>query len=271
MAWDLQGKTILITGASDGIGRQAALDLAGLGARLILHGRDEDRLRAVQHALAGESQAHALAVADFASLRAVRDMAAEVLGRHARLDVLIHNAGTYEPAFRPTEGGLERTLLVNHVAPFLLTHLLLERLIASAPARVVVVASIAHQRARPELAPASEQDYQPYRAYAHSKLANLWFTLALARRLEGTGVTANALHPGVIGTKLLRAAFGMQGAPVEDGARRIVYLAASPGLAEVNGAYFVDDRPAAPSPSARDEFLQEQWWALSQRWAGLPA
>ncbi|MBM3120972.1 MAG: SDR family NAD(P)-dependent oxidoreductase [Chloroflexi bacterium] len=266
MAWDLQGKTILITGATDGIGRQAALDLADLGARMIVHGREPARLGALLDALAGPHEAVA---ADFASLHAVRGMAAEVLAKHARLDVLIHNAGTYEPAFRLTKDGLERTLAVNHVAPFLLTHLLLEHLIASAPARILVVASIAHLRARPGLGPAPDQDYSAYGEYARSKLANLWFTLALARRLEGTGVTVNALHPGVIGTKLLRAAFGTQGAPVEDGALRIVHLAASPDLAEMNGAYFVDDRPTIPSPAAADPSLQEQWWTLSQRWAGL--
>ena len=268
MAWDLHGKTMLITGATDGIGRRAALDLAALGARMIVHGREAARLKALLETMAGR---HDAVVADFASLHAVRDMAAEVLGTHARLDVLIHNAGAYEPAFRLTKEGLERTLAVNHVAPFLLTHLLLERLIASAPARILVVASVAHLRARPDLEPARERGYSAYGEYARSKLANLWFTLALARRLEGTGVTVNALHPGVIGTKLLRAAFGTQGAPVEDGARRIVHLAASPGLAEVNGAYFVDDQPAAPSLAARNESLQEQWWTFSQRWAGLPS
>jgi NAD(P)-dependent dehydrogenase (short-subunit alcohol dehydrogenase family) len=214
---------------------------------------------------------HDAVAADFASLHAVRRMAAEVLAKHSHLDVLIHNAGTYEPAFRLTKDGLERTLAVNHVAPFLLTHLLLERLIASAPARIVVVASIAHLRARADLEPARDRDYSAYGEYARSKLANLWFALALARRLEGTGVTVNALHPGVIGTKLLRAAFGTPGAPVEDGARRIVHLAASPDLADMNGVYFVDDRPAGPSPAAADPSLQEQWWTLSQRWASLPA
>jgi len=268
MAWDLHGKTILITGATDGIGRRAALDLAALGARMIVHGREAARVSALLEALAGP---HDAVAADLASLHAVRRMAAEVLAKHPHLDVLIHNAGTYEPAFRLTKDGLERTLAVNHVAPFLLTHLLLERLIASAPARIVVVASIAHLRARADLEPARDRDYSAYGEYARSKLANLWLTLALARRLEGTGVTVNALHPGVIETKLLRAAFGTQGAPVEDGARRIVHLAASPDLADMNGAFFVDDRPSVPSSAAGDESLQEQWWTLSQRWAGLPA
>jgi NAD(P)-dependent dehydrogenase (short-subunit alcohol dehydrogenase family) len=268
MAWDLHGKTVLITGATDGIGRRAAVDLAALGARMIVHGRDAARLGALLETLAGPHDALA---ADFASLHDVRRMAAEVLAKHTRLDVLIHNAGTYEPAFRLTKDGLERMLVVNHVAPFLLTHLLLERLIASVPARIVVVASIAHLRARADLEPARGSDYDAYGEYARSKLANLWFTSALARRLEGTGVTVNALHPGVIETKLLRAALGTQGAPVEDGARRIVHLAASPDLANVNGAFFVDDRPTVPSSAAGDESLQEKWWTLSQRWAGLPA
>jgi NAD(P)-dependent dehydrogenase (short-subunit alcohol dehydrogenase family) len=268
MAWDLRAKTVLITGATDGIGRQAALDLAGLGARVIVHGREATRVGALLEALAGP---HDAVVADLASLHAVRRMAAEVLAKHPRLDVLIHNAGTYEPVFRLTKDGLERTLAVNHVAPFLLTHLLLERLIASAPARIVVVASIAHRRARADLEPARGSDYDAYGEYARSKLANLWFTLALARRLEGTGVTVNALHPGVIATKLLRAALGTKGAPVEAGAGRIVHLAASPDLADANGAFFVDDRPSAPSSAAADPSLQEQWWTLSQRWAGLPA
>jgi len=268
MTWDLRGKTVLITGATDGIGRRAALDLAALGARMIVHGREAVRVGVLLEALAGP---HDAVTADFASLHAVRHMAAEVLAKHSRLDVLIHNAGTYEPAFHLTKDGLERTLAVNHVAPFLLTHLLLERLTASAPARIVVVASIAHLRARADLEPARESEYDAYGEYARSKLANLWFTSALARRLVGMGVTVNALHPGVIETKLLRAAFGTQGAPVGDGARRIVHLAASPDLADVSGAFFVDGRPAVPSPAARDESLQEQWWTLSQRWAGLPA
>jgi NAD(P)-dependent dehydrogenase (short-subunit alcohol dehydrogenase family) len=181
------------------------------------------------------------------------------------LHVLVNNAGVYERRRRLTGEGLEYTLAVNHFAPFLLTHHLLPQLRAAESARIVNVSSIAHQSGKLDLTDlAFAGRYDGYAAYAASKLANVLFTLELARRLTGTQVTANALHPGVIGTKLLHAAFDIQGAPVENGARTSVYLATSEKVSGVTGRYFDDCREAQPSRTARDASLAAALWRLSE-------
>ena len=271
----MTGKTILITGSTDGIGKAAAYLLAGQGHRILLHGRDRAKGSAVLDELetvAGSSRP-ALFIADLSVQDQVRNLAEEVTGACDRLDVLINNAGVFMPERRVAPGGIEMTFAVNYIAGFLLTHDLLPLLSKSSPARIVSVASIAHRSVRtvdwgnlPDF-----RDYDAYDAYATSKLGVVAATARLAHTLDGTGVTANSLHPGVIDTKLLRAFTGGRdgGAPPEQGAAVEAYIAASPDAGEVSGRYFEATRWARPSPLALDADLQERFWAMGRNLTGV--
>ena len=263
----MKDKIVLVTGATDGIGKQTALELAQLGARVLAHGRSAERCRAVVEEIKQRTGNEAdYLVADFASLQQVRAMAAEVKAKHDRLRVLVHNAGVLMRERRLTGDGLETTFAVNHLAPFLLTHLLLDLLKASAPARIVVVSSGTHQSAKVDFGNLQgEKRYDGYAAYALSKLGNVLFAYELAERLAGTGVTVNCLHPGVIATKLLRAGWGGRGNGLAEGAETLVYLASSPEVENVTGKYFVRKRETPSSPASHDEKLRKEFWKVSER------
>lgn len=259
-------KTILITGATDGIGRETARQLLTHGHRVLLHGRTRERVQQTLESLgihAGDRTATPV-YGDLADMRQVLALAEQVRQQAPTLDVLLHNAGVYESQRHLTPDGFERTMAVNHFAPFLLTQALLETVKASPQGRIITVSSIAHQGGRLDLEDLTfARRFDGYAAYAASKLANLLFTQALARRLTGTAVTANSLHPGVIDTKLLRRGFGMGGAPVAEGARTSVYLATAATVSTVTGQYFIDAQPAQPSATARNEQLAEAFWQAS--------
>lgn len=263
----MTAKTILVTGATDGIGRETARQLLALGHRVLVHGRSKARAEARARELARESPGHAQPVwGDLSVMEQVVALAQQVHGHAPVLDVLVHNAGVYQHERRLTADGFELTMAVNHFAPFLLTHRLLSAITAALAGRIVVVSSMTHQGARLDVDDLSfARRFDGYGAYSASKLANVLFTAALARRLAGTPVTVNALHPGVIGTKLLRAAFSMRGASVEQGARTSVYLATSEEVDGVTGSYFVDCRRTQPSKAARDEALAEALWQETER------
>jgi NAD(P)-dependent dehydrogenase (short-subunit alcohol dehydrogenase family) len=268
----LGGKTIVITGATSGIGRQTALRLAGMGARLALVGRDRDRGEVARAAIRAQSPDCdvALFTADLSSMTEIRRLAGELLAALPRIDVLVNNAGAMFQERSLTVDGFERTFALNHMAYFLLTELLRERLIASAPARVVVVASEAHRRATLDLSDLqSERNYSGWQAYCRSKLANVLFARALARRLAGTGVTAHSLHPGFVDSRFGDAFGGMFGwgfgvakklfaITPERGAATSVHLATADGL--VSGGYYVDCAPATPSPAGRDDAAADRLW-----------
>jgi NAD(P)-dependent dehydrogenase (short-subunit alcohol dehydrogenase family) len=261
-------KTVLVTGATDGIGRETARQLLARGLRVLVHGRSQSK--AEHHArelAAGQRGGETVAVwGDLSSMRQVVALAEQVRELAPSLDVLINNAGVFEKRRHLTEDGFERTMAVNHFAPYLLTRRLAPAVQAAPAGRIVVVASMAHSGGELALDDLTfSRGYDGYGAYAASKLANILFTRALAQRLEGTRVTVNALHPGVIGTKLLRAGFGMGGAPVEQGAHTSVYLATSEAVEGVSGRYFIDCRESKPSRGARDHDLAEALWRESER------
>jgi len=248
----LFGKTCLVTGASSGLGKETAHGLARAGATVLLVARDRERGEAALAEIGKRSSAGEvdLFVADLASQSQVRDLAAHVLRRHQRLDVLINNAAAVNPVRRVTEDGLEATVALNHTAPFLLTQLLQEPLSAAAPSRVINVTSHTHKwvKAIPWDDLQNERNYQSSAAYNLSKLMNVLFTAELARRWTGTGVSANCVHPGwPLKTGLGRASTGIPGAfdkltklfavSAEHGARTQLYLATSANVAPITGAY----------------------------------
>jgi len=274
---DMTGKVCLVTGSTSGIGKEAAVALAGMGATVVMSGRNAGRCEAARAEVVERSGSSAVEVllADLASQRQVRELARELAARHDRLDVLVNNAGLTLGERQVTEDGIEATFAVNHMAPFLLTMELRNLLEASAPARVVTVASDAHRGARLDLEdPAAERGYNGWKAYCHSKLANILFTRELARRLEGTGVTANCLHPGVVATGFaargpwfLRAFFAVARLFLlspEKGARTIVYLASSAEVEGVSGGYFERCRASTPSNEALDDAASERLWGASE-------
>jgi NAD(P)-dependent dehydrogenase (short-subunit alcohol dehydrogenase family) len=272
----------LVTGASAGIGFQTALGLARAGLRVIMAGRDSARTEQACRTVAERSGSDRVetALGDFTSLAAVRGLAETVLARHNRLDVLVNNAGIIAPRYGTSQDGYELTIAVNHLAPFLLTNLLLDRLRASAPSRIITVASQAHRGARLDLATwMAPQGWSPLQAYGRSKLCNILFTRALARRLEGSGVVAASLHPGVIATKIGETAGSVAGlgwrlakpffASPEKGARTTLFLATTADPAPFHGAYLIDSKPAQPDRAALDGDLAERLWAESARLVGL--
>ncbi len=273
----MDGKVILLTGATSGIGRVAASELARTGARLVLVGRDPAKTEALVRELRAVNPHVDGLVADLSSQAEVRRLAAEFLARYDRLDVLINNAGALFTRRELTADGIERTFALNHVAYFLLTTLLLERLRASAPSRVVSVASGAHRRGAMHWDDLNLAGWprQGRAAYAQSKLANILFTRELARRLAGTGVTANCLHPGFVNTGFARNAGALarlvmfltrpiQRRP-EKGAETVVWAATAPELEGVTGHYFMDCAPKKTTAAAESVADAERLWKVSEQ------
>jgi NAD(P)-dependent dehydrogenase (short-subunit alcohol dehydrogenase family) len=260
-------KSVLVTGATDGIGLETARQLLARGLHVLVHGRNEEKASQNARTLAVEAGAARVTPVwgDLSSMRQVVELAQQVQQRAPILDVLINNAGVFQRNRVLTEDGFEMTMAVNHFAVFLLTSRLLPALSAAPAGRVVTVSSIAHHGADLDLDDLIfAHGFEGYDVYATSKLANILFTRSLARRLAPP-VTANALHPGVIDTKLLHAGFDIRGASLEQGARTSVYLAISDRVAGVSGKYFVDSREATPSRQARDDRLADGLWAESER------
>lgn len=280
----LTGRTILVTGATSGLGLATAEALARMGAAVIVHGRNADKAKRAVTGLvrATGNQQVSFVQADFASLADVRRLAKDLNERLPRLDVLINNAGTAVVG-RPmtvTSDGYEMTLAVNHLAPFLLTNLLLDKIKKSAPARIVVVASEAHRNVKLDLEDLmGERGGVGFRAYSRSKLANILFTRSLAKRLQGSGVTINAVHPGVVHTGLLSASTtpyklimilgGWLMRSPQQGARTSIYLASSPEVEGRSGGYYANCRLTEPTAEARDDLLGERLWQLSAKLVGL--
>lgn len=281
---DLSGKTCIVTGASNGIGKAAATALASMGARVVMVCRDRQRGEAARAEIVGAAASDSveLLLADLSSQEEVRRLADEIRNRYDRIDVLLNNAGAVNTTRTTTVDGLETTFAVNHLGYFLLTDLLLDVVKASAPARIVNVSSAAHLRATIDFDDLqSERRYGAMRVYGQSKLANVLFTYELARRLEGTGVTANCLHPGVVATGFGHNNPGMFGTVLklirpflldaERGAETSVHLAASPEVDGVSGQYFAKSRPTQSSPVSHDMAVAQRLWQVSEELTRTPA
>ena len=267
---DAAQATILVTGATDGLGRRVARELAAKGATVLLHGRNPERLEATLEELmsqVGSEKANSY-LADLSSLAAVRDLADRILSEHDRLDVLVNNAGIIVRERRESEDGYELTFAVNYLSHFLLTRLLLPLLKDSAPARIVNVAS-AGQSPVDFSNLMLERGYDAMKAYSQSKLAQVMFTFELAEHLRDTGVTVNALHPAsLMDTKMVQSTFGYTMSTVEEGTEAVVRLAISPEIGGVTGRYFDGTREARANRQAYDPRVRNRLWVLSEELCG---
>lgn len=281
----MQGKVVLITGANSGIGRETTKALAHQGATIVMACRNLAKAEPVCAEIRQESGNLQVEIMhlDLASLASVREFAGQFAVKYGKLDVLLNNAGTFSMKRQETRDGFEMTMGVNHLGPFLLTHLLLPALEQTPAARIVNVSSDAHYRGEIDLADLHlERNYQGFRAYANSKLANVLFTLDLAERLQDTGITVNALHPGHIATNIwniwpekqwFQAIFSkvmnLFAISAKEGAQTSIYLASSEEVRGITGLYFDDKRPKAPSDKCQDLQLRRGLWQLSERLTGL--
>lgn len=272
-----QKRICLLTGATAGIGKAAATNLAAQGYEMVLTGRNPGKLADTVKEIrekTGSDSVHGL-VADFADLGQVRQLAKQIQETFPRLDILINNAGAYFNRRQRTPYGVEKTLLVNHMAPFLLTNLLLDQLYRSQSARIINVASNAHQHAQLDIDDLNfDRFYFGFGAYGRSKLANVLFTYELARRLTGEPITVNALHPGRVGTDIFKTDFSIFGGPLkwlvervsltpEQGADNTVYLATHPDVEGITGKYFVKRDAVPSSPLSYDKDLARRLWEVS--------
>ena len=270
-------KICLVTGATAGIGRITATALAAHGSELVIHGRNQEKAEITVNQIKAETGNDQVSylLADFSDLDQVRNLAAEFQEKFDHLHVLVNNAGAFFNKRIPTSYDVEMTFLINHLAPFLLTNLLLETLKNSSPARIVNISSEGHRQGKIDFNDLGfEKGYFGMKAYGRSKLANILFTYELARHLEGTGVTVNALHPGHIATDIWKNDFGVMG-PVlkwfmsrialspEEGAENSIFLATSPEVEGIHGKYFIKNEPAQSSPTSYDEEIAHRLWKLS--------
>ncbi|MEI7770371.1 MAG: SDR family oxidoreductase [Chloroflexales bacterium] len=269
-------RVVIVTGANSGIGKMTALELARKGARVVMICRSRSKGEAAMAeiiAQSGSAQVE-LIIADFASLESVRRAADAFLKSHDRLHVLVNNAGLYMSERLLSQEGYEMTFAVNHLAPFLLTNLLLERLRASAPARVVTVSSAAHMTGHIRFDDLNAtRGFSGFRAYGDSKLANVLFSNELARRLEGSAVTSNSLHPGVVASNFASGTGGLMGvffslarpffSSPEQGAQTSIYLASAPEVAGVSGKYYANKRPQSSSAESKNRDVQRRLWDVS--------
>lgn len=280
---DLTGKTALVTGATNGIGKAAAAALASFGAEVVLVGRNrtltENTVAELKRSTGNEKISHL--VADLSVQAEVRRLAADFLHGDRQLHILLNNAGALFPKRTESIDGIEMTFALNHLGYFLLTELLLERMRESGPGRIVNVASAAHRAARNGIDfddLEGRRSYAPFGAYGQSKLANILFTRELARRLRGSGITANCLHPGFVATRFAHAnaiynvAMALMRPfqrSIANGSRTSIYLCASPEVATVSGEYFADCRIATPTRHGRDDEAARKLWSISERMVGL--
>lgn len=285
MSWDVSGKTIVVTGATSGIGLHVSMDLAKRGAHVVMVGRDPARTEAAVAQVATQSRSTSVGhlLCDFSSQAAIRQFAEVFRQRYDRLEVLVNNAGGVNKTRLLTVDGIEMTFAVNHLGYFLLTNLLLDLIVRSTPARIVSVASIGHRRGTLDFDDLQyERGYSIMQAYGRSKLANVLFANELARRLAGTGVTSNSIHPGSVDTSIwsgaplwakpiIQLVFRPFFISAEKGASYVAGLATRPDLAGLTGKYFEKAKMVEPAPLASDQHLAQRLWVVSASLVGLRA
>jgi NAD(P)-dependent dehydrogenase (short-subunit alcohol dehydrogenase family) len=278
----MQGKTVVVTGATSGIGEVAADRLAQKGARIVFVARDRERgQETLKHlrAIAGHDN-HAVHYGDLTTIAEQKRVAEEIAASEPQIDVLINNAGAMFTSRQVTADGLEKTFAVNHMAYFVMTNLLLDRLKATPGARIVSTASDAHKGAKLDFADLqSEKGYSGFSVYGESKLCNILFTRELAKRLAGTTVTANCLHPGFVGTRFGDASGGLMSLAIrlaknfalspEQGAQTIIYLASSPDVEGKSGGYYVKSKLAMPTKAAQNDADAKRLWDVSAQISGV--
>jgi NAD(P)-dependent dehydrogenase (short-subunit alcohol dehydrogenase family) len=267
----MKGKTILVTGSTDGIGKQTALELAGAGNNVIIHGRNPERTKQTTDYLSAKTGNNNVSffVADFSSFRNIRKLSDEIHSKFGQLDVLINNAGVFMNERELSRDGFEMTFAVNHLAHFLLTSLLMDMLKKSPQGRIINVASLAHANELDFENLQGEKHFDAYTAYSCSKLCNILFTYRLAEKIIGSPITTNCLHPGVISTKLLHAGWGMGGSRLQEGSKTSVYLAISPEMESITGKYFSNSRQTKSSAISYDRDVQKRLWVLSEEMTGI--
>ena len=279
----MQGKTVVVTGGTSGIGEVAAVNLAGQGARIVLIARDPARADATLAKLrtANPSALHTVHLADLSSLAEMKRVAGEIAAAEPRIDVLVNNAGAVFTARQESVDGLEMTFAVNHMAYFVVTNILLPNLKATPGARIVSTASMAHSSGKIDFDDLQlRKKYSTFHAYGTSKLMNILFSRELARRLEGSGVTANCLHPGGVATRfgsnnsglmavIFKVAISIAGISPEKGAQTIIHLASSPDVATISGEYFYKCKVIEPTAAAQDDAAAKRLWDVSAKIAGI--
>jgi NAD(P)-dependent dehydrogenase (short-subunit alcohol dehydrogenase family) len=278
----MKGKICMVTGATSGIGRETALALARTGAEVVVVGRNREKSEFTVSSIKKETSNNAVEymLADLSSQAEIHQLVESFKSGHDRLDVLVNNAGGFFLFRKESVDGIEMFFALNHLAYFLLTNLLLDTIEASAPARIINVSSGSHLRAKINFDDLqNRRGYWGPRVYGESKLANVLFTYELARRLEGTGVTVNALHPGFVATnmganngwivRLVRPLMNLKAIDVEQGARTPVYLATSPEIEDVTGKYFYKCREVSSSEASHDEAVARRLWQVSAEMTGL--
>ena len=279
----MQGKTVVVTGGTSGIGEVAAINLAGQGARIVLIARDPVRADAtlVKLRAANPAALHTVHLADLSSLAEMKRVAGEIAAAEARIDVLINNAGAVFTSRQESADGLEMTFAVNHMAYFVVTDILLPNLKATPGARIVSTASMAHSSGKIDFDDLQlRKKYSTFHAYGTSKLMNILFNRELTRRLEGSGVTANCLHPGGVATRfgsnnsglmavIFKVAISIAGISPEKGAQTIIHLASSPDVATISGEYFYKCKVIEPTAAAQDDAAAKRLWDVSAKIAGI--
>lgn len=266
----MKDKIILITGSTDGIGKETAIELAKSGAHVIIHGRNDKKAKLIMEEIKSKTRVSKIdyVSADLSSIKQIKDMSDMLHKQFEKIDILINNAGVFRQKRNVTQEGLEETLAVNYIAPFYLTNLILDLVIKANFGRIINVASQVHSNHLDFDDLQSIKDYSGTKAYALSKTCLIMFTYLLAEKLKNTKVTVNCLHPGVINTKLLVLGMGFSGAPVSEGAESVVYVATAPEIEKFSGKYFKDNTPTSSKNITYNKEKQKQLWQKTEEIIG---
>jgi len=269
--FDIKNKIVLITGSTDGIGKETAYQLAKKGATIIVHGKDISKLEKTVNNIKKETGNKKIDFlkGDLSSLKEIKEMSEIIKERYEKIDILVNNAGIFSHNKKFSEDGFELTFAVNYLSHYYLTFLLFDTIKKSPESRIINVSSMAHSSDLDLNNLQGEKNYSGYTAYSYSKLLNILFTFELAEKTKGSEITVNCLHPGVINTKLLREGWGMGGASVREGAKTTIYLASSDEVKGITGKYFVSSSASKPASIAYDKDIRKKVWEKTENLLGI--